>query len=108
MSMACPPSQFSLIRMRRLRGIGAIVIGVGAGGLISGCASPQGPDYLTIPASDYTAAFDAAMDAARIHGLPAVLRDRRAGVIETDPRIAGSVLEPWRTDNANFKQALEN
>ena len=36
------------------------------------------------------------------------LRDRRGGVIETEPRIAGSVLEPWRDDNATTEQAWEN
>lgn len=76
---------------------------------IGGCASkPNGPEVLTISAADYPAAFDAAVEAARRQGLPALLRDRRGGVIETDDRMAGSILEPWRNDNASFDQALEN
>ena len=40
--------------------------------------------------------------------MPPTLRDRRSGVIETEPRIAGSIFEPWRNDNASLEQALEN
>ena len=36
------------------------------------------------------------------------MRDRRSGIIETEHRIAGSVLEPWRTDNSSDSQASEN
>jgi hypothetical protein len=78
------------------------------GGAGAGCASkPEGPVYLTISSSDYAAVFDAAVEAARRDGLPAALRDRRGGVIETQTRMAGSVLEPWRTDDS-ATQALEN
>jgi hypothetical protein len=76
---------------------------------LTGCASPsQGPESLRIAPEQYAAAFDAAVDVAREHGLTGGLRDRRAGVIETDARIAGSVLEPWRTDNASTNQSGEN
>ena len=75
---------------------------------LTGCASSEGPEVVTITAAQYPAAFDAAVQAAREQGMPAVLRDRRSGVIETDPRFAGSLLEPWRTDNASFDQAAEN
>jgi hypothetical protein len=76
---------------------------------MSGCASnSDGPELLTVPAADYPAAFDAALEAARREGMPAALRDRRAGVIETNPCPAGSLLEPWRTDNASLDQATEN
>lgn len=75
----------------------------------AGCASPPaGPEVLTIASADYAAAFDAAVEAARRDGMPAVLRDRRSGVIETQPRVAGSILEPWRGDNASLDQGLEN
>ncbi len=77
-------------------------------GLLSGCATSQGPAFLTIQAEAYADAFDAAVEAAAVVGLTPTVRDRRSGVIETEPRIAGSVLEPWRTDNASFAQAMEN
>ena len=84
--------------------IAAIVLAAG-----SGCASEStGPELLTIASADYAAAFDAAVEAARLDGMPAALRDRRAGVIETQSRVAGSVLEPWRLDNASLGQSFEN
>ncbi len=77
-------------------------------GSLSGCATSQGPAFLTIQAEAYADAFDAAVEAATVAGLSPIVRDRRSGVIETEPRIAGSVLEPWRNDNASFAQAIEN
>jgi hypothetical protein len=74
----------------------------------SGCVRTTGPPVLQIAAADYPLAFDAAVEAARQAGMPAVLRDRRGGVIETNVEIAGSIIEPWRTDNASFDQAVEN
>lgn len=80
--------------------------------MLGGCASTgtmtAGPELLTIEATRYNQAFDAAVEAAYQAGMAAVVRDRRTGVIETSPRIAGSILEPWRTDNASLGQALEN
>jgi hypothetical protein len=77
-------------------------------GLFSGCSGPQGPEVLTIEPTQYNQAFDAALQACRSTGMPAVFRDRRSGIIESDPRIAGSILEPWRTDNDGVAQAFEN
>ncbi len=77
-------------------------------GQFAGCAPAKGPEVLTVSAAEYQQAFDTALDVSRREGMPAALRDRRGGVIETDPRIAGSVIEPWRTDNASFGQAVEN
>jgi len=75
---------------------------------LGGCAKPPGPDRLRIAAGSYHEAFDAAMEASRINGLPPALRDRRGGVIETEPAFATSILEPWRDDNATLGQSLEN
>ena len=77
-------------------------------GSLSGCATSQGPAFLTIQAEAYADAFDAAVEAATVVGLTPTVRDRRSGVIETEPRIASSVLEPWRNDNASFTQTIEN
>jgi hypothetical protein len=74
----------------------------------AGCAKSPGPDLLHIDAASYHDAFDAAMEASRAHGLPLALRDRRGGVIETEPAPAASILEPWHSDNATMGQSLEN
>lgn len=73
-----------------------------------GCATSEGPAYLTIDSTAYAQAFDAAIAAARANDMPPALRDRRLGVIETTPSIAASFLEPWRGGNASFDQAVEN
>jgi hypothetical protein len=73
-----------------------------------GCASSSGPAVLTIPPEKYQAAFNAAGEAARREGMPPAWRDVRRGVIETESRIAGSIIEPWRGDNATAAQAWEN
>ncbi len=77
--------------------------------LASGCAKPpQGPAFLTIDSARYREAFDAAMDASRANDMSPSMRDRRLGVIDTEPSIAGSVIEPWRTGSDSLGQAWEN
>lgn len=83
-------------------------LGIFASVVLGGCASQQGPESLLIPASRYESAFDAATEVARAEGMPAALRDRRSGIIETVAQPAGSLLEPWRNDNASLSQATEN
>ncbi len=74
--------------------------------LAAGCAvTPDVPPAqadgaeITVAAADYPRAFDAAIAATRADRLEPVVADRAMGVIETDARVAGSLLEPWRTDN---------
>ncbi len=61
-----------------------------------------------VPSDRYDAVFDAAVDTARDAGLPPLVRDRTAGVIETETRIAGSLLEPWLWGEESLAQATEN
>ena len=75
---------------------------------LAGCAAPGGEDVLRIGPGRYAAAFDASLEAARANGMPAAMRDRRAGVIETEPDIAASFLEPWRMDGASITMRFEN
>jgi len=75
---------------------------------LGACATSQGPAYLTIESALYEQAFDAAMAASRSNDMPPTMRDRRAGLIDTKPTIAGSILEPWRGGNASLDQAMEN
>jgi len=75
---------------------------------LAGCAGSAGPGALTIPAGQYTDAFNAALEVARANGMDPTLRDRRNGIIETDPVIAGTLLEPWYPNTANVSQGIEN
>jgi len=77
-------------------------------GLNVGCAGSQGPEVLSIPPGRYEVAFDTALEVARSHGMQPLLRDRRTGVIETSPVIAGTIFEPWYQDTADFSQSIDN
>jgi hypothetical protein len=73
----------------------------------AGCSvAREGPRVLTFSAGDYTAAFDAAVAVAKEHKLQPVVMDRETGVIETRPRHAGSLLEPWRRDNGTLGDTM--
>ena len=90
------------------RSIPAIVLGLFA--LIAplaGC-TVSGPDRLEIEGRQYPAAYDAALEATRRAGMPAIVSDRAGGAIEGRPRLAGSVVEPWRVDNSSGDQWVEN
>ncbi len=77
--------------------------------VVAGCAATKEvPEVLLVGTGRYDAAFDAAVEASRTCGLTPSLRDRRRGVIETEQRLAGSILEPWRGGNDTVGQALEN
>ncbi len=76
-------------------------------GMTTGC-SVKAPDRLELQSGQYDDAFDAAGKAAREVGMPPLLSDRMGGVIEGRPRIAGSVIEPWRVDNSSLEQWGEN
>jgi hypothetical protein len=55
----------------------------------------------------YGAAFDVAVAVARERGMPPAFVDRRAGVIETEPAVVGSLLEPWRDADDPFPRTVE-
>lgn len=77
-------------------------------GLAACTATKQEDRYLVVPPDRYAEAFDAAVAAARDSGLPPAVRDRSAGVIETQSKIAGSLLEPWLFGEESLSQAAEN
>lgn len=85
-----------------------MLLGVLSAILAGGCASSDGAAELAIAGGDYSMAFDAAIAAARDEGFIATALDRRAGIIETEPVNAPSVLEPWHGSNASAAQAWEN
>ena len=76
--------------------------------VIGGCASDRGSHPLAITSQEYSSAFDAAVKVSTTAGMPPLVSDRVGGVIEGRPRLAGSLIEPWRIDNADFQQFVEN
>ncbi|MGI9014459.1 MAG: hypothetical protein ACR2GY_09450 [Phycisphaerales bacterium] len=75
---------------------------------LAGCASSRGPESIVVSPGAYAQTFDAAIECARDMGLYPETIDRRAGIITTTPRMAGSILEPWDRQNASLSQSLEN
>jgi len=61
-----------------------------------------------LDSQNYAAVFDAAVAAADDDGMKPVLLNRRAGIIETNPAVAGSFLEPWKPHPSTARQGLEN
>lgn len=78
------------------------------GCLVTACASTPGPQSLTIASSAYGETFDRAVTELRRTGYTPLVMDRETGLIETAPRHAGGLAEPWRTDNDSLEQAIHN
>ena len=96
----------------RLPSTGLATCLLALGGFLCGCSSrptfEPPPATLALSGMDYETCFEQVVEVARDQGMPAVLRDRSGGLIETAPRISGSLFEPWRQDNASFVAGLEN
>jgi hypothetical protein len=75
---------------------------------LSGCHTTEGPAVLRVDGGDYNRTFDACIEAGRGSHMAPALADRGNGVIETEPRTMGSLLEPWRLDTSGPDQALES
>ena len=63
---------------------------------------------ISIEGLEYSRCFDEVLLVAREAGMPPLLRDRAGGLVETSPRLSGSLFEPWRQDNADFEEVLAN
>lgn len=74
----------------------------------SGCATSEGPEFLTINAATYHHAFDVTVEAARKAGFTPTAKDRRSGIIETDPTMSGSLIDPWQGGISSWDQAVQN
>ncbi len=77
---------------------------------LGGCSAPPSPQVSTISIDglEYSRCFDEVLLVAREAGMPPLLRDRAGGLVETSPRLSGSLFEPWRQDNADFEEVLAN
>lgn len=76
--------------------------------VVTGCAGTRGPAVVAITGQEYDVAFDASIDVVRKVGMPAELIDRRTGILETEYRVAGTVLEPWRRDSTTLAGSIES
>lgn len=85
-----------------------IVLAVLALAALTGCTTWQGPTEITVPAGQYDRSMQTAVDTLNRLGYRCTVIDREAGVVDTDPRRAGSLVEPWRTDNASLSDAAAN
>jgi len=79
-----------------------MVGGVGLTGCSSRVVSMNNP--IAITAEEYDRVFEAAVDVLRLNEFVVNRQDRRFGIITTEPYVAGSLLEPWRTDNTTAYQ----
>lgn len=75
---------------------------------LAACHTTEGPASLRIDGGDYDRAFAACLEVGREMDMPPALADRGNGIIETEPRTMGSLLEPWRMDTSGPEQGLES
>lgn len=73
-----------------------------------GCHTIEGPASIELASEHYDRAFDACIDEGRALEMPPAVADRGNGVIETEPRTMGSLVEPWRLDHSGPSQVLES
>ena len=93
--------------MRRLAPIPALLALCAALLPLAGCHTMQGDASMQLSADDYPRTFGACIEAGREFGMPPLLADRGNGIIETEPRSIGSLLEPWRTDHSGLDQVAQ-
>ena len=79
-----------------------------AAAALTACNTMEGESTVQLSSQDYGRAFTACIDAGREQGMPPALADRGNGIIETEPRSMGSVIEPWRTDVSGADQLVES
>lgn len=75
---------------------------------LAGCTTWQGPTELAVPVGNYDRSVEAAVSTLDALGYRCTVIDREAGIVDTQPLRAGSLVEPWRTDNASLSDAAAN
>ena len=65
------------------------------------------PVVADVAAAEYDAVFEAAVETLRDMRFEVDRKDRRFGVVTTEPMMAASVAEPWYQDNTTAWQAFE-
>lgn len=62
---------------------------------------------IVVPRSRYSELFEAACEAAREERLSPEIADRQSGAIQTSPRPAGSLVEPWTWHELTAGEVIE-
>ncbi|QNN21098.1 hypothetical protein HED60_02040 [Planctomycetales bacterium ZRK34] len=91
--------------MKPLHLLGLIVIVFAAG---CSQAVPDVSNPIPIATGEYDRVFDAAILVLRDEHFVVARKDRRFGVVTTEPRVAASAFEPWNTDNTTTAQTTES
>jgi len=76
--------------------------------VLCGCNSMNGEASMQLNSNEYGRAFDACIQEGRAQSMAPALADRSNGLIETEPRNMGSLIEPWRWDTSGAQQSLES
>lgn len=78
--------------------------------VVAGCsqAVPDVSNPIPIATAEYDRVFNAAVMVLRDEHYVVDRKDRRFGVVTTEPRIAASVFEPWHTGNTTPAQTTES
>ncbi|MBI1367797.1 MAG: hypothetical protein GC162_03995 [Planctomycetes bacterium] len=77
---------------------------------LGGCA-PKAVDVdnpIDIAVPEYDRVFDAAILVLRERRYVVDRKDRRFGIVTTEPQISASVFEPWRSDNLGNDETVES
>jgi len=79
-------------------------------GLLPACSQtvPQVDNPIPIAVAEYDRVFDASIQVLREKRWVVDRKDRRFGVVTTEPRTAASVFEPWYTDNTTAHQTARS
>jgi hypothetical protein len=94
---------------RRLHWIAPLSI-VALTALPGGCARElaQTPNPIEIAAGEYDRVFDASIQTLRDMRFTVERKDRRFGVVTTEPLPAASAIEPWHADNTTSQQVAQS
>ncbi|MBM4111546.1 MAG: hypothetical protein FJ254_09370 [Phycisphaerae bacterium] len=88
-----------------MRSIALVMLALAA---LTGCTTWQGPTEIAVPAGEYDRSVQTAVETLNRLGYQCAVIDREAGLVDTDPLRAGSLVEPWRTDNASLSDGAAN
>lgn len=94
-----------MVPSTRFLTVASLIMGIAQ---LAGCHTTEGPAALRIDGGGYDQAFVACLEVGRGMDMPPALADRGNGIIETEPRSMGSLLEPWRMDTSGPDQGLES